>query len=270
MQIKSAKRIALVELLAVLAPDSSKKTLKTWIEKGRVSVDEKIAKRADQIVEEGQMVLVGEKRLSLKSGLIIVYEDRDLIVVDKPAGLLSVATVKEGFQTAHAILKRNYPKRNVIPIHRLDKDTSGLLVFSCHEKARADLKRQLERREIHREYRARVHGDPGKGTWRCFLLEDARLFIRLSTPSKGKEAITHYEMIKRGKRTTLIKCTLETGRKHQIRVQAAEAGCPIVGDSKYGQEGDLAKRLHLHAVELSFLHPISRKLMRFSSRAPFE
>jgi len=263
MEIKSAKKNILLPLLEELAPDSSKNTLRGWIEKGRITIDGKPAKRANQAVEEGQVVALGTKKKFLPAGLKIVYEDEQIIVVDKPEGLLSVATEKDLDQSVHAILKRRYNTGFVYPIHRLDRETSGLLVFAYTEKARNYLKEQLFKRTMGREYIALVHGNPEKGEWRTYLKENIRLYVEVSTPHLGKLAITHYEAIKKRGSHTLIRLKLETGRKHQIRVQAAEAGFPIVGDQKYGKKEK--GRLYLHATELRLTHPLTQKPMRWSS-----
>jgi len=263
MEIKSSKKITLLSLLEELSPDSSKNTLRGWLEKGRVTVDGKRAKFAKQTVEGGQLVKVGDKKKFLHRGLKIVYEDEHIVVVDKPAGLLTVATDKETDLTVHAILKRRFNNRPVYPVHRLDRETSGLLVFAYTEKAREDLKGQLFRRTMGREYRALVHGDPGKGVWKDYLWENIRLYIEISNPKAGKLAITHYQVLqKRGDRS-LVKFKLETGRKHQIRVQAANAGYPLVGDNKYGNAED--GRLFLHAAHLKLQHPASGKSMSWNS-----
>jgi len=269
MQIKSAKKLSLLELLGEMAPESSKNTLRSWIEKGRVTIDGKKASRANQIVEKDQEVALGIKKKFLPMGLKILYEDRDLVVIEKPIGLLSVATDIETVATAHALLKRQDEARTVYPIHRLDKDTSGLLVFAYSLKAKEGLKAQLEKRTMSREYRALVHGHPTKGIWKCGLRENKQFIVHVCPPSKGKVAVTHYEILKKRGEKALLKLNLETGRKHQIRVQAAHAGYPVVGDSKYGLAEDAGKRLHLHAVHLTFIHPISQKEMVFSSPTPF-
>lgn len=251
MQIKSSKKISLIELLQELSPDSSKNTLRSWIESGRVSIDGKMAKRSNQSLEPGQEIIVSSKPKFLKNDLKIVYEDDDLVVVDKPMGLLSVATDLEKYHTVHAILKHRFHNRTVYPIHRLDQDTTGLLVFAYTTEARDHLKNQLEERTMRREYLALVHGHPGSGTWRCFLWEDNRM--RVHVAERGKEAITHFETVQKRKNHSLLRLKLETGRKHQIRVQAAHFGFPIVGDSKYGIQED--KPFQLRAVALSFCHP---------------
>lgn len=259
MQTKSSQKIPLIDLLAEMSPDSSKNTLRSWIEKGRVYIDGDLAKRASQSIEPGQKVMVGSRLKFLPKGLKVVYEDEALVVVDKPAGLLSVATKKEQGTTVHAYLKRRFNNRKVYPIHRLDRDTSGLLVFAYTEKARDHLKNQLAKRTMHREYRALVHGHPGDGTWHCFLKENKQMVVFVCPPADGKEAVTHFETVEKKKNHSLLKIVLESGRKHQIRVQAADAGFPIVGDSKYGLEEDRKKAFRLRAVSLQFIHPISQK-----------
>lgn len=270
MQIKSSKKMSLLEALQQLAPDSSKNTLRSWIEQGRVSIDEKKAERANQMVEEGQEVVVNAKSKFLPFNLKIVYEDADLVVIDKPAGLLSVATDMDDEPTAHGLLKERFHNPKVFPIHRLDRETSGLLVFAYTPEARQELKEQLKERTMHREYRALVHGHPGKGTWHSSLREDPAMRVHTCAPAEGKEAITHFETIRKQGECSLLKLRLQSGRKHQIRVQAADAGFPVVGDQKYGPPEDEGKKLQLRAVAIRFEHPRTKKLMFFTTLAPEE
>jgi len=264
MQIKSSKKMSLLEALQQLAPESSKNTLRSWIEQGRVLVDQIKAERANQIVEEGQQVSLTSKPKFLPHGLKIVYEDDQLVVINKPAGLLSVATEMENELTAHGLLKERFHNPKVYPIHRLDRETSGLLVFAYTEEARDALKDQLEKRTMYREYRALVHGRPGKGTWHSYLTENPLMRVVTCSRAEGKEAITHFETIKEVGDCSLLKLRLKSGRKHQIRVQAADAGFPVVGDQKYGLEEDRGKQLQLQAVALHFVHPRTQKTMSFS------
>lgn len=264
MQSKADQTISLIELLAKIAPDSSKSKLRSWIEQGRVMVQGEVAKTPQQVVQASHLVTVGSRCEFLPKGLKIVYEDTALVVVDKPAGLLSVATERERALTVHAFLKRRFNRAWVYPIHRLDCDTSGLMVFAYTTRARDSLKEQLAARAMHREYRALVHGHPGNGVWRCFLRENRQMTVFVCSSSLGKEAITHFETLERRQRHSLLKLTLETGRKHQIRVQAAHAGFPIVGDSKYGTVRDRGRAFHLRAVALYFSHPYTGKEMRFT------
>ncbi|NGX47705.1 MAG: Ribosomal large subunit pseudouridine synthase D [Chlamydiae bacterium] len=261
MQIKSSKKISLLELLQELAPESSKNRLRSWVEKGRVLVDGKAPKHVNQMVKDGQEVTVGAKPKYVQEDLKILYEDEDLVVIDKPKGLLSVATDLEKEKTVHALLKHRFHNRMVYPIHRLDQESSGLLVFAYTKEARDHLKEQLEKRTMEREYRALVHGHPNSGTWRCFLEEDARMKVHVT--SHGKEAVTHFETIKKRGNCSLLKLKLESGRKHQIRVQAAHFGYPIVGDPKYGIPEDTGKSFQLRAVALSFSHLKTNKILHF-------
>lgn len=263
MELKSSKNSSLLALLEELAPDSSKNTLRGWIEQGRVTVDGKRAKFATAEVDEGQVVTVGVRKKFLSNGLKIVYEDDDLVVIDKPAGLLSVATQKKESHTVHNILKRRFNSRPVYPVHRLDRETSGLLVFAYNDMTREGLQEQLLDRTMCREYRALVHGDPQNGVWKNYLFENLRLYVEISEPGKGQLAITHYQVLEKRGAYSLLKLQLETGRKHQIRVQAAYAGFPIVGDDKYGKNEK--GRLFLHATNLKLVHPRTEKLMSWNS-----
>ncbi len=266
MQIKSSKKMPLLELLASIAPDSSKNTLRSWIDKGRVTINGKLAKNPKQEIEPGQEVTVGSKPKFLYRDITVIFEDEDLVVIDKPAGLLSVAKDVDIEVSAHSILKRRFNNRRVFPIHRLDKDTSGLLVFAYSEKAYRGLKEQLEKRTMYREYRALVRGHPGKGTWRSHLKENGQMYVHSCDEDDGKIAVTHFETVRQQGPNSLLKLRLESGRKHQIRVQAADAGFPIVGDSKYGIEEDAKRPFKLRAVRLAFTHPISQKEMEFSGK----
>jgi 23S rRNA pseudouridine1911/1915/1917 synthase len=264
MEFKSPKKFTLLERLEAEYPESSKNTLRSWVTQGRIHVDGKKITRAQHLVGETEEVGLGAKPKFARKGLKILFEDQDLVVIDKPAGLLSVATPLEPVPSAHDLLKRRYNTRRVYPIHRLDRETEGLLVFAYTEQARDHLKEQLENRSIKREYRAIVHGHPGSGTWRSYLREEVDLFVRVCLPHQGKEAITHFETIQKRKNSSLLHLKLETGRKHQIRVQAAEAGCPIYGDQKYGLEEDKKKLLKLQAVSLTFEHPRTGKQLHFT------
>ncbi len=214
---------------------------------------------------------MGRRAKVIFDDLKILYEDRDLVVIDKPAGLLSVATDFELGRSAHSILKRRFHRPHITPVHRLDRETSGLLVFAHSDAARLGLKAQFEEHSIKREYRAIVYGilPEKKGTFESYLSEDARYFVRSGDPDRGKLAITHYEVIEQRKEQSVLRVFLETGRKNQIRVHLSEAGFPIVGDKKYGNEDDQAPRLYLHALELGFIHPVTQKELHFHSPSPF-
>jgi tRNA pseudouridine32 synthase/23S rRNA pseudouridine746 synthase/23S rRNA pseudouridine1911/1915/1917 synthase len=244
----------------------------------------------------GQEVNVGPTVSFSDYGVKILYEDRDIVVLEKPDRLLTVATLEETEKTVHSVLKRRL-KRMVYPVHRLDRDTSGVMIFAYTTRARDSLKTQFLKHTIERVYFAYVEGtpQPKKGTWRSHLIEDDFYFVKSAEFGDAEEeprnqrqaryrppyqraadnkkqaaklAITHYEVIEEKKEVSLVKFTLETGRKNQIRVHASEAGFPIVGDCKYGAQTQRRGRLCLHAHILGFQHPFKNKKMRFISPLP--
>lgn len=208
-------------------------------------------------------------------GLPILYEDKDILVVDKPAGLLTIGTERDKSRTAHALLndyvRKGDPKsRNrVYVVHRLDQETSGLLLFAKSEAAKKFLQENWESTEKH--YLAIVHGQLAvkEGTLSSYLAENSALRV-YSTPdaSKGKLSRTAYKVIQETKGFSLVEIHLLTGRKHQIRVQFADLGHPLAGDKKYGG-GELATaRLALHARSISFTHPYHGRPMHFDCGMP--
>lgn len=264
--------ISLLEALREQYPEASRSTIKKWIAKGRIKVNGTIAKKATHKVTPQKKVELGKKRVILGKNVEILYEDRDLIVVHKPANILSVAEDVEQQVSVHRLLK-NHKGSKVYPVHRLDKETSGILVFAYSEKARAHFKRLFFDRDIHREYLAVVEGtfDEAQGTWKCYLAEEettGKIYALLKPGRNTKIATTHYKVLKQGKTTTLLQLKLESGRKHQIRVQAAFMGHPVLGDKRYGTlKGSEVKRLMLHAKTLGFEHPITKKRLEFSAPA---
>jgi 23S rRNA pseudouridine1911/1915/1917 synthase len=268
MKIKASKAITVLELLGYLSPDSSKNTRRNWLKQGRVSLDGKMIVKPNAIVREGQTIELG-KRIAFVEELKILYEDDHIVVVDKPEGLLSVATDFEK-HCAHRLLKRKYHHRRVFPVHRLDREVSGILLFAYTEQARDHLKEQFYRHSIEREYQAIVEGhlQQSKGMWRSHLVEDETYYVS-SHATKGQLAITQYEVIQYERLCTRLKLTLETGRKNQLRVHCKESGHPIFGDKKYGANHPKAPRLCLHATRLKFIHPHLEKTFSFTSLVPF-
>jgi 23S rRNA pseudouridine1911/1915/1917 synthase len=255
-------KIKLIERLQRQFPDSSKNTLKQWIQEGRIAIDGKISLAPNPLLEEHQEITLKPKSTYMGWKVNILYEDQEIVVISKPSGLLSVDKDDEKEMSLHRLLKRR--RQRVYPVHRLDKAASGVLVFAYSTTARDHLKEQFASHTIHREYRAVVEGivETQAGCWIHYLKEDASLKMYVS--DEGKRAITHFEVIKTLKEMTLLKLTLETGRKNQIRVQCSEAGHPICGDRKYGSETNPYKRLALHALLLEFDHPVTGKRMRFT------
>jgi RluA family pseudouridine synthase len=208
-------------------------------------------------------------------GLTILYEDRDIIVVDKVSGLLTVSTAKVKEETAYFLLtdyvrKGNPKSRNrIFIVHRLDKDTSGILVFAKSETAKYYL--QDEWHNFKKSYFAVVHGALKKpqGIISSYLAENiAHKVYSVDDPKKGKLAQTVYKVIKASKHYSLLEIELLTGKKNQIRVHFSEQDNPVAGDNKYGKKVRGIKRLALHSASLTILHPYSKQPMTFESKMP--
>lgn len=263
--------LTLIEALALLSPESSKTTLRSWLKDGRVTVDGELVKHTQELVRQGQEVALGNRPRYIRGGIRMLYEDRHIAVIEKPAGLLSVATAFEIEETAHGILKDHFGAHRVFVVHRLDQDTSGVMMFALTETARDVLKETFEKHDIERAYTAIVEGclKQHSGTWESYLYEDEAYMVH-STPDseKGRLAITHFEVHASNRRYTSLLLKLETGRKNQIRVHCQDAGHPVVGDKKYGATSNPLKRLCLHAHLLAFNHPITKQKMRFESTMP--
>ena len=208
-----------------------------------------------------------------RAGLRIVHIDDAIVVIDKPAGLLSMGSDREKEKTAHRMLNEHLkalaksPQQQVFIVHRLDRETSGLMVFARSEAVQAALQRNWK--DVTKRYLAIVEGTPPhtSGTLRDHLMESKSFKVHRVERS-GELAITHYRVMRTVGDRSLLELTLETGRKHQIRVQLAAIGHPILGDDKYGARPDAARRLALHSCELKFPHPVSGASMEFHSELP--
>jgi 23S rRNA pseudouridine1911/1915/1917 synthase len=261
----------LLEALELLSPGSSKTSLRSWLKIGRVLVDGKVEKLGTFLVKKGQVVELGERKKFTDDGIRIVFEDAHFIVVDKPLGMLSVATAYEKNKTVHAFLKKHFLPKRVYVVHRLDQETSGIMIFALSEEARDKLKKLFEKHDLKREYAALVEGHlPTKqGTWESLLYEDGNYHVHVvDDPEIGENAITHYKVLGTSKKYSWLNLTLETGKKNQIRVHCQAAGIPIAGDTKYGAVTNPLHRLCLHAHLLAFNHPITKKAMHFTSPIP--
>jgi tRNA pseudouridine32 synthase/23S rRNA pseudouridine746 synthase/23S rRNA pseudouridine1911/1915/1917 synthase len=272
MKITVQNDAPLLDILALLAPESSKNTHRSWVKEGRILIDSSPAQQTGTLVLKGQIVELTQRKRTIKPGIHVLYEDRDLVIVNKPAGLLSVATAFEKETTLHELLKAHYRSRKVCVVHRLDQETSGVMVFALNQPACERLKDIFEAHAIKRAYTAIVEGElPGSGTWESFQYEDKRYRVHETEDrNRGKLAITHYRSDAVSRRYSWLTLHLETGRKNQIRVHCASAGHPVVGDKKYGAKSNPVKRLCLHAHLLAFQHPFSRKHLDFHVPEPEE
>ncbi len=270
----------LMEFLAAKMPQASRTKLKTLLSKRVVFVDHVITTQYNFPLKPGMKVQISREKgnKEFRNRLLkIVYEDAYLIVVEKMQGLLSVSTERQKERTACTILneylQRSNKRSRVYVVHRLDRDTSGLMMFAKDEQTQHTLRDHWHQIVYDRRYVAVVAGEMERnaGTVHSWLT-DRVLYVHSSpTDDGGKEAITHYQTIKRANGYSLVELHLETGRKNQIRVHMQDLGHPVVGDGRYGIE-DLNPigRLALHAFKLCFYHPVTGEKMQFETPYPPE
>jgi len=270
------------QALAKMFPQYSRNRLQAWLREGHIRLDgaEAGARRA---VSGGELVDLVPPRvpdaaspLAQRMPLKVVFEDADLIVIDKPAGLVVHPGAGVPDRTllnallAHAPALAGVPRAGIV--HRLDKDTSGLLVVAANVSAQANLAAQLAARTVSRVYLAVVHGDPRvSGTIDAPVGRDARSRTRMAVTSRGKEARTNFRVIERWGHAALVECRLDTGRTHQIRVHFQHIRHPLVGDPVYSRgtrRTATFSRQALHAAELSLVHPGSGEQMTWRAPVP--
>jgi len=249
------------------------------LSQGRVSVNSIPCMLAARNISPGDVIEIGARRAPAKAagGLRVLYDDGDLLIVHKPAGLLTVATPGERDRTAFAYLREylreHNPRQKLFVVHRLDKLASGVLVFAKSERVKSLLQGVFSRHDIERKYWAIVEGRVQKdqGTIRSRLAEDRSMRMHSTEDTrKGKQAVTHFRVLDRLRNLTVLEVTLETGRKNQIRAHLSEMGHPIVGDRAYGSTQDPLGRLGLHAFHLGFLHPVRGTPLAFQTEPPPE
>lgn len=255
-------------LLDALRP-ASRTRVKGWLRDGRVAVNGVPTTRHDHPLRPGDRVTIDHDRARRAALVEIVYEDDAVIVLDKPAGLLTVATEAEKMDTAFARLKADLAERKAgrpFVVHRLDRETSGLLLFARSADVRDRL--QADWPAVTKTYLAVIEGTPRppKGVVENLLTEGRDLRVRAGRT--GKHAVSRYRVVSEHGRYALVEVTLDTGRKHQIRVHLAGLGCPVAGDTTYGAMTDPAGRLGLHAWRLAFDHPVTGRRVELESPLP--
>lgn len=259
-------------------PHKSRNVLKAVLRDGQVAVDGTPVSQFDHQLQIGQKIEVRWDRKTPQQqpqGLNIVYEDQELIIVNKPSGLLTIATDKEKRKTAYAILsdyvKMAAPENKIFIIHRLDRETSGLLMFAKNERVKQKIQETWTTTIDQRTYVGVVEGEvqQPEGTIVSWLKESKAFIVYSSeNPRHGQKAVTHYKKLTSNSNFSLLQINLETGRKHQIRVHMQEINHPIIGDSKYGSTLSPIRRMGLHAQVLAFTHPETGKLCRFETEIP--
>lgn len=260
-----------IELLSFLNQNTnfSVKQLKQFLKFESIYVNQKLITNVHYLLNQGDTVELIEKKNA--SNLTILYEDKDLIIVDKPTNLLTIATNKEKEKTLYymvsSYIKKNHKQGKIYIVHRLDKDTSGIVIFAKNEQAKKIL--QDDWNNIKRYYIAIVHGKVVKqhDILKTNLKEDKNFNVYAS--KEGKLAITEYTVANTNNNYTLLNIQIHTGRKNQIRYQLQEIGYPIVGDRKYGMK-DSYKHLYLHANRMEFIHPVTHKPITIASPMPIE
>ena len=279
LEYRIQSEIQLLKFLLEVLSHRSRNSVKSMLGRGQVKVDDYIVTQFNYMIQPGQTVEILKNKAAIKQdgliGLKILHEDSDLLIVEKEAGLLSIASEKEKELTAHHQLmkyvRQSGPSNRVYVVHRLDKDTSGVMMFAKNERSKKILQDAWQDMVKERSYLALVEGKVEKesGTITSWLRESKTKMIYSSfTKGDGLHAVTHYNKIQGNDDYSLLKVTLETGRKNQIRVHMKDIGHAVVGDKKYGINTKAIGRLGLHANVLAFYHPKTKKLMRFEVDAP--
>jgi 23S rRNA pseudouridine1911/1915/1917 synthase len=275
------------QALANMFPEHSRSRLQAWLRDGHIRLDARAAKPKQKIWGGEEVRLAPQpvpSELAHRAediDLRVVYEDTSVMVIDKPAGLVVHPGSGNWQGTMLNALLHHAPELAGVPragiVHRLDKETSGLLAVARTLQAQTDLVRQLQARSVKRDYLAFVHGRvPREGSVEEPIGRDARVRTRMAVTGRGKPALTHYRVRQRFDDATLLECSLATGRTHQIRVHMQSIGHPLLGDPVYRLAGrrrgnpalDSIGRQALHAWRLAFVHPASGKLLQFESPLP--
>lgn len=270
----------LLPFLLEAVAGSGRNAIKSMLARGQISVNGKSVTVYNHELKAGDKVEVSKERIVERpplAGLSIVHEDDDLIIVVKDAGLLSISADKENenevtaYRQLMAYVRSQDPKSRIFIVHRLDRDTSGIMMFAKNEAAQQTLQNEWQERVKERAYIALVDGLVRKpsGTITSWLRESSTLKMYSSfRQGDGLHAVTHYKTLQTSRNFSLLEVQLETGRKNQIRVHMEDIGHPIAGDKKYGSRSRSIGRLGLHAKTLEFLHPATDKLMRFEAGIP--
>ncbi|WP_243413553.1 RluA family pseudouridine synthase [Pseudoflavonifractor phocaeensis] len=255
----------------------SRNNIKSILARGQVRVEGKVVRQFDSPLAAGMVVeaVLWAEPPRPELPFPVLFEDQDIIVIDKPAGLLTIANDKEKVRTAYHILTDYMAQRTkggrVFVVHRLDRDTSGVVLFAKNEEAKRAFQSDWDQRVRRRGYRALVEGvpDPEQGYVKSFLRETSTHLMYSGAPGRdAKEAITHYRTVCAGGGYALMDIDLETGRKNQIRVHMSDLGHPIAGDKQYKAKTNPLGRLCLHANELRLIDPRTGAERSFVSREP--
>jgi 23S rRNA pseudouridine1911/1915/1917 synthase len=243
---------------------------------GQIRIGGKIVTDGGRVINPGDMVeYVKTHKPDVRNPYPVVFEDEQILVTEKPAGVLTIGYHKGQGESSfykdwlQFVRERSKGNERLYIVHRLDKEVSGLLVLAKTEEVQKSLKDNWHMNE--KLYYAFVEGKPPKamGKVSSYLTEGFKeMMVSSQDASKGKLAVTQYRIMKEYPEHTLLEVRLETGRKNQIRVHMAEIGCPIVGDKRYGAKDKYSRRIRLHAFHLAFNHPVTGLKLEFISRIP--
>ncbi|SFC51948.1 23S rRNA pseudouridine1911/1915/1917 synthase [Alkalibacterium subtropicum] len=269
----------LLPFLLQTITNKSRNAVKSILTRGQVSVDGEEVTQHNHPLKPGQVVGIMSNRESKKrselSGLTILHEDQDIIVINKEAGLLSVAADDPTEPTAYNQLsdyvKKENPENKIFVVHRLDRDTSGVMLYAKSEEIQQKLQNDWKNTVKERIYTALAEGavEQEQGEISSWLKESKGIKMYSNQEDNGgKHAVTHYRKVLGNENYSLLEVELETGRKHQIRVHLKDIGHPIAGDKLYDAETNPIKRLGLHATTLVLVHPGTNKLVRYTSEVP--
>lgn len=273
-EIKVKKQDSLINTISNQKSYLSKKKIKQYLKYNMVKVNNKTITNANYNVLENDIITINyEEKVIVYNNLEILYEDKDIIAINKPSGLLSISNDKEkevtAFKMVREYVKSKNPKTFLFTIHRLDEHTSGVLMFAKNEKAKKLFQENWNQIVKKRIYITVVEGKITKtGRFHTFLKENKNGMVYSTKDKTGKEAITEYKVLKNKDNKTLLEVNILTGRRNQIRVHFSENNTPIIGDKKYArkQKG----RLMLHAKTLELVDPRNNKLLTITKEAPQE
>jgi 23S rRNA pseudouridine1911/1915/1917 synthase len=276
--LHTAHEAKLLEFLYESFPDRSRKSVKSLLEQKQIMIQNRVVTRFDYPLTPGMDVIILKKKpaqMVTPKKMNLLYEDEHLLVIEKSAGLLSVATAKENEETAFSILKRyvkkSHHRAELYIVHRLDRDTSGIMMFAKTKEIQQKLQDNWENAVTKRIYYAVVEGHVNNAEGEivsCLKENKALMMYSSNTPGDGQKAVTRYRVLKSNARYSLLEVSLQTGRKNQIRVHLQDIGHSIAGDKKYGAATDPLGRLGLHAGILEFFHPATGKCMYFETPIP--
>lgn len=262
----------LLETLYVLFKDLSKKKIKNYLKDGGVLLNGKVVTKYNTPVKKNDTIELSKvNKTHKKSNFDIIYEDEYFFVINKPAGLLSISTTKEKEKTAYhqvrEFIKSRKKNDKIFVLHRLDKDTSGVLVFVKDNTLKNLLQNNWDKYVKTREYIALIKGNvKDVDDYTCYLKEIGPDKVIVTNKKDGKIAVTSLKIINKNNKYSLVKVNIKTGRRNQIRVVLNHLGNPIVGDKKYGEIK--SNRLYLHASKLTITNPLNNKTYSFESSVP--